>query len=86
MVMMAFGLSIALSGCQQDDTLKSEVEQLKETQEKTAKDLEEIKKLLQAKSPPKRAEFEEAVVDIDTDPFVGDKLAKVTLIEVYDFQ
>jgi hypothetical protein len=85
-ILIGFSFSLALFGCQQNGTMKADVEKLKETQEKTAKDLEEIKKLLQAKSPPKPAEFKEAVIDVGDEPSMGEKLAKVTLIEYLDFQ
>lgn len=87
-ILIAFSFSLALFGCTQNGAIKDEVEKLKQEQKNIIKELAEVKKLLQAKKAPspQRAEFKEVDIDITGDPFAGDKLAKVTLIEFYDFQ
>ncbi len=86
-ILIAFSFSFALLGCTQKGDMKDEVEKLKEGQANIIKELGEVKKLLQAKAPARQqAEFKEAVIDVGNDPFEGEKLAKVTLIEFLDFQ
>jgi hypothetical protein len=70
-------------------TLKKEINALKEGQSAIQKDLEEIKNLLKARPtvaaappPPPR----EAMVSIDGAPFKGKKDAKVTLVDFTDYQ
>jgi hypothetical protein len=85
--MIVLSLSFALFGCTQKEPVKEEIAKLKEGQETIKKELQEIKKLLQARQAPRKAvEFKETVVNIDNDPFKGDKLAKVTIIDFSDYQ
>lgn len=68
-------------------TLKRDVESLKEGQKSIQKDLDELKKLLQARqAPPARPEFKEAVIDIGGAPVKGQKDAKLVLMEFSDYQ
>ena len=86
-VLIVCSFSVALFGCTQNGAIQEDVEKLKEGQANIIKELEEVKTLLKAKAPSARgSEFKEALVDVGNDPFEGDKLAKVTLIEFYDFQ
>ncbi len=79
-------ISLAQSG-EELKTLKEEIKSLKEGQTAIQKDLQEIKKLLQTKqAPPARPEFKETVVNIDNNPFKGEKNAKLVLIEFSDYQ
>ena len=76
-------------GCTQNGAVKYDVEKLKEGQANIIKELGEVKTLLQAKTPPKAKappEFKEAVINIGDDPFKGEKLAKVTIVEFTDYQ
>ena len=69
--------------------LKKEIESLKAGQEGIKKDLQEIKKLIQAnKQEPSGAggEFKEAIIDIKGAPIKGDKNAKLVLMEFSDYQ
>jgi len=66
------------------NTLKKEIEALKEGQKSMQKDIQDIKNLLRAKQAP--PEFKEAVIELGDNPFKGDKNAKVTLVEFSDFQ
>ena len=82
-----------LMGCTQNGAMKEDlasvtddVEKLKEGQANIIKELEEVKKSLQARTPPKPAAFKEAVINIGDDPFKGEKLAKVTIVEFTDYQ
>ncbi len=68
-------------------SLRDEIKALKEGQTAIQKDLQEIKKLLQAKqAPPAPPEFKEAVVSIEGGHVKGDKNAKLVLIEFSDYQ
>ena len=66
------------------NTLKKEIETLKEGQKTMQKDIQDIKNSLRAKQAP--PEFKEAVIELGDNPFKGDKNAKVTLVEFSDFQ
>ena len=70
--------------------LQEDIKALKEGQISIQKDLQEIKKLLQAKpaQPPAqpRPEFKEAVITIEGAPSMGDKGAKLALLEFSDYQ
>jgi peptidoglycan hydrolase CwlO-like protein len=66
------------------NALKKEVDALKEGQKAIQKDIQEIKNQLSARQAP--PEFKEAVIDLDDNPFKGDKNAKLTLVEFSDFQ
>ena len=88
-IAISLGISLSLAGCTQNEEMKGEIEKLKEGQENIVKEIGEVKQLLQARAPapaPQRAEFKEAVIDVGDEPFMGEKLAKVTLIEFLDFQ
>lgn len=72
-------------------TLRKEVDALKEGQTAIQKDLQEIKNLLKARptvaapqAPP--APPQEAIVSTDGAPFKGKKDAKVTLVDFTDYQ
>jgi len=68
-------------------TLKKDVESLKEGQKTMQKELQEVKKLLEArKAPPAPAPFKEAQINIDRAPMKGAKDAKLVLIEFSDYQ
>jgi Tfp pilus assembly protein PilN len=86
LILFQAGSCLAQSG---DDiqTLKKEIETLKEGQKSIQKDLDELKKLLQARQrPPARPEFKETVIDIDDAPAKGQKDAKLVMIEFSDYQ
>jgi hypothetical protein len=86
LVLFQIGPVLAQSG-EDVETLKKEIETLKEGQKSIQKDLDELKKLLQAKQrPPARPAFKEAVIDIDDAPAKGQKDAKLVLIEFSDYQ
>lgn len=70
--------------------LQDEIKTLREGQTGIQKDLQEIKKLLQAKPAQPAAqpkpEFKEAIINIEGAPFKGDKNAKLALMEFSDYQ
>lgn len=57
---------------------------LKEGQTAIQKDLQEIKKLLQARQAP--AEFKEAIINVQGAPAKGAKNEKLVLMEFSDYQ
>jgi peptidoglycan hydrolase CwlO-like protein len=68
-------------------TLKKEIETLKEGQNGIQKDLDELKKLLQAgQMPPAQPEFKETDIDIVGAPMKGKKDARLVLMEFSDYQ
>ncbi len=69
-------------------SLQQDVKGLKEGQAAIQKDLQEIKKLLQAKpaAQPQPAEFKEAIIAVNGAPSRGEKSAKLALIEFSDYQ
>jgi hypothetical protein len=70
-------------------SLKKEIDALKEGQTAIQKDLQEIKNLLRARPtaaaqpPPPPSE---AIVSIDGSPFKGKKDARVTIVDFTDYQ
>ncbi len=86
-------LLFPLSGCEQPrgeiEALKKEVEALKKGQETAKKELKVIKAALQRAGAIPRREPKSvvvSVVSIDDDPFLGEKNAKVTIIDFSDYQ
>jgi hypothetical protein len=71
-------------------TLKKEIEALKEGQTAIQKDLQEIKSLLRTRptvaAPTPQAPPGEAIVSTEGAPFKGKKDAKVTLVDFTDYQ
>ena len=68
------------------NSLKKDIETLKEGQTAIQKDLQEIKNLLRAKQTSQPPEFKETTISIQGDQFKGNKEAKVVLIEFMDYQ
>ena len=68
------------------NSLKKDIETLKEGQTAIQKDLQEIKNLLRAKQAPQPPDFKETTLSIQGDQFKGNKEAKVVLIEFMDYQ
>lgn len=66
--------------------LRKELEEIKKGQSAIQKELEAIKSLLQPRQPPSPVQPVNVVFTIDSDPFKGDKNARVTLIEFTDYQ
>ncbi len=79
---------------QRDLELRKELEAVKEGQRAIQRELQGIKDLLQARPASPAAQPQAATpgqpqavaVSVDGDPFVGDKSAKVTIIEFLDYQ
>ncbi len=68
--------------------LRSEIEQLKKGQEKLGKEIQEIRKLLQARAAaaPSGPNVEGTVFDLGDNPVKGESTAKLTLVEFTDYQ
>jgi protein-disulfide isomerase len=66
------------------NAVKEDIKALKEGQQAIQKDVQEIKNQLKAKPAP--AEFKETVINVDGDPFKGNKDAKLAVIEFSDYQ
>ncbi len=66
--------------------LRKDLEELKKGQSAIQKELEAIKSLLQPRQPPPPIQPVNVVFTIDSDPFKGNKSARVTLIEFTDYQ
>ena len=83
---------LALTACARaqsaDDTVKQDIQALKEGQQAIQKDIAEIKKLLASRvagaAPTEQAL--NAIINVDGEPFRGDKNAKLTLVEFSEFQ
>jgi hypothetical protein len=68
-------------------TLKKDVESLKAGQATIEKEIQDLKKLVQARQMPSAPPpFKETEIDIDHAPFKGSKNAKLVLIEFSDYQ
>jgi hypothetical protein len=84
---MLFLLSVQTGFAQSSKDLnavKEDIKALKEGQQAIQKDIQEIKNQLKAKPAP--AEFKETVINVDGDPFKGNKDAKLAVIEFSDYQ
>jgi hypothetical protein len=83
-------LSFTLLGCTQTGEelklLGEKLEALQEGQESIKKELQEVKKSLQGRPSPRAAAFTDTIIDTDADPFRGEKLAKVTILDFSDYE
>ena len=71
---------------QTGEELRREIESLKEGQKTIQKELQDIKRLLGKKQPPKELPFKEVVIDVTNIPFKGSETAEFAVIEVSDYQ
>jgi protein-disulfide isomerase len=73
-----------------DQELRNEIEALKKGQEQIQKDLQEIKKLIQAQpraaAAPSGPNVKGKIFDVGANPTLGEQTAKVTLVEFTDYQ
>jgi hypothetical protein len=77
-------LAAPLALAQQSDELKKDIESLKESVKAIQKDLQEIKVLLQSRQPA--APLQNVELDLGKNPFKGERTAKLTLVEISDYQ
>jgi protein-disulfide isomerase len=79
-------LSVPPASAQQQSTedLKKDIEALKEGQKAIQKDIQEIKTLLQSRQPA--APPQNVVLDLGKNPYKGERNAKLTLVEISDYQ
>ena len=70
------------------DDLKKEIEELKQGQQQILKQLEEIKKLVQARpaAQPSGPNVKDLVFNLGSNPIRGSATAKLTLVEFTDYQ
>jgi protein-disulfide isomerase len=66
------------------DDLKKEIQGLNETVKAMQKDLQEIKSLLTRQAPA--APSQNVLLDLDDNPTKGQPTAKLTLVEISDYQ
>ena len=89
-VSIAFWAQAGLAQSAKDlDSLKMDIEALKQGQSAIQKDLQEIKTLLKARptaAAPPAGPPPEAIVGTDGAPFKGKKDARVTLVDFTDYQ
>ncbi len=73
---------------QPEQDLRQEIKALKEGQQAIRKDLQELKKLLQARRPQRRPapNVSGMVFDLRDNPVKGEQTAMLTLIEFTDYQ
>ena len=86
-IVLTFILTAPLASAQQpqqSDDLKKDIESLKESVKAIQKDVQDIKALLQARQPAPPAQNVE--LDLDKLPFKGERTAKLTLVEISDYQ
>jgi Tfp pilus assembly protein PilN len=84
-------LLLALSGQalaqESEQELRDEIEALKKGQESLQKEVQEIKRLLQARpARPSGPNVQNVVFNIRDNPVHGERTAKLTLIEFADYQ
>jgi len=75
---------LALAQQQSTDELKKDIEALKEGQKAIQKDIQEIKALLQRGQPAPPPQ--NVVLELGKNPFKGERTAKLTLVEISDYQ
>jgi protein-disulfide isomerase len=80
-------LAVATPGtAQEDDSLRKELEALRQGQEAMQKQLDEIKKLLETRAAPAGPNVKDVVFDLGDNPTKGSSDAPLTLIEFTDYQ
>ncbi len=65
---------------------QKDIDELKAGQVQIQKDIQEIKKQLQARPAAPGGDFKEAMINIKGAPVMGDKNAKLVLMEFTDYQ
>ncbi len=86
---VAFALVVPAVGQEAEPDLRDEIESLKQGQQQIRKDLQEIKGLLQAQrrpAAPSGPNVKDKVFDLGANPVLGERTAKITLVEFTDYQ
>ena len=89
-LLLSLPLSPAAVAQTSDDELRQEIEALKKGQQEIQKELQEIKKLIQARPaappPPSGPNVKGKVFNLGANPVKGERSAKLTLVEFTDYQ
>ena len=87
---LALTLAPVVAAQESDRELREEIEQLKQGQKNINKQLEDIKKLLQARpaapAAPAGPNVVDKIFDLGSNPVKGASTAKLTLVEFTDYQ
>jgi protein-disulfide isomerase len=90
LLVMSLVLLSTQLGCAQTNedmkALRNDIQELKTNQEAIKKDIEELKGQLQRSAKAAPPAWKPTVVSTDDDPFMGEKTAKLTIIEFADYQ
>ena len=76
---------VGIAGCNNTPTME-DFTALKENQEKMQKEVEELKKWVEARTPKPPKPFEPSPLSINGAPFIGKPDAPVTMVEFTDYQ
>ena len=85
-VLLCLGFLLGSPAFAQETDLKDEVQALKKGQQEILQQLQEIKKLLQGQARPAGPNVQDIVFDLGKRPVKGKDTAKLTLIEITDYQ
>jgi Tfp pilus assembly protein PilN len=92
-MVLVLGLTLLLSAqpafsqtAEEFKAQQKEIGALKEGQAQLQKDIQEIKKQLQARPSAPGGDFKEAIINIKGAPVMGSKNAKLVLMEFTDYQ
>lgn len=86
LLMLVFAYPGSTQPSEELEVLKRDIEALKKSQTVIQQQLQEMKTLLRGRQAPAAAEPREVVLRIDGAPVMGDRNAKLTLIEFSDYQ
>jgi protein-disulfide isomerase len=85
-LVLCFSVQQVFSQTAEEKTQQKDIDELKAGQVQIQKDIQDIKKQLQAKPAPPGGDFKEAMINIKGAPVMGGKNAKLVLIEFSDYQ
>ena len=87
---LALALAVPAVAQQTEQDLRDEIEALKQGQDQIRKELSEIKRLLQTSqrrpAAPAGPNVKDKVFDLGANPVLGERTAKLTLVDFTDYQ